>query len=319
MSDDFIQLMRYKLQKRMRRLNSTTPSLFHFVNIQFYRFITTNEIFSNLIADYEERWPRLKIDIDDLFNGAEALAFDNEEENAIAGFLVLKRCAESDDERSEVLLGLRYGKRESEDALELYKDLFIEPLYEFLDENLDSSKNLLNLLVRYKRTNEWFKKNAMLQMFKENTQNGEAVLASNLFEYLYSQGINFYIEPQIDTGRVDLISDQVGDERLLIDAKIYDPESSRGKSYIAKGYNQMLTYAHEYNEPVAYLVIFQTGGNDLSINFKMRDNKIPFILHDNKIVHFVKIDLRDLPSASKRGLHTTSVITEHDLIVEIEE
>jgi hypothetical protein len=275
--------------------------------------VKSNDIILNLAIVLESRWPDLPAEVDRILNG-EGLVFDNEDENAAAGFVVLRKCAESKNDRIEIQVGNAYGRGKSDEALETFKDLFVETFYEYLDEHLDDSRNLLNLLLRFKRSCEWFNRDRLLNNYIGNTGSGENTLANHLYEYLYDQGIDFHVEPKTDTGRIDLISDQVGTERLLVDAKIYDPEGSKNKTYIVKGYNQMLTYQQEYNETVGYLVIFQASGNDLSILLKEKDNKIPFIQHKNKVTFFVVVDLRNLPSASKRGQHETTVITEDDLV-----
>jgi len=43
--------------------------------------------------------------------------------------------------------------------------------------------------------------------------------AYDLYEYLHDQGIQFHIEPESASGRVDLISAQSGKDRLMADAK----------------------------------------------------------------------------------------------------
>jgi hypothetical protein len=319
MNNDYIQIIRYKLQKKVKRLNTTSSSIFHYENKKFLNFINSTEIIYNIVSILEVKWQGLKDDISNLMENKIQLAFDNEEENAAAGYLLIKACSESQDVMKEIRIGISYGKSQYSESMELFRELFIEPLYEYIDEHLDDSRNLLSFLLHYKRSVEWFKKDKIFTVYNEHTQIGETILANNLYEYLYDQGINFYIEPKIETGRIDLISDQVGDERLLIDAKIYDPDNSRGNTYLAKGFNQIITYLHEYNESIGYLVIFQTGGKNLNLDFREKENKIPFIQFNNKIVFFIHIDIRKLESASRRGVNETIILNEEEFIKKVEE
>ena len=89
------------------------------------------------------------------------------------------------------------------------------------------------------------------------TQKGEKNLALDLYEFLHDQGIDFHIEPHSTSGIPDFVADQVGKDRVIADTKLFWPERSKGKSYIISGFNQAYTYACDYNEPCAYLVIYK--------------------------------------------------------------
>jgi len=136
---------------------------------------------------------------------------------------------------------------------------------------------------------------------------------------LYAQGIELYIEPKSASGRADLISSQIGEERLLLDAKIFSPKTSRGKDYVAKGFNQIYTYALDFNEPLGYLVVFQVEAQNITFSLPQTTTGVPFFEWNNKTVFFIVVDISDQPSASKRGKYSTFVIDSDDLIATVRE
>ena len=46
----FVQNLRYKLQKRIGRLNSVEPGTFHFALIQFWRFFDEQPMFVGILG-----------------------------------------------------------------------------------------------------------------------------------------------------------------------------------------------------------------------------------------------------------------------------
>ena len=59
-----------------------------------------------------------------------------------------------------------------------------------------------------------------------------------------------------------MVSVQVGDERLIADAKVFGPET--GKGYIGQGFRQVYQYTCDYNQAIGYLVIFNTSEKQLN-------------------------------------------------------
>ena len=156
-------------------------------------------------------------------------------------------------------------------------------------------------------------------MWENNQQIGEKLLAKNLYEYLYDQGIDFFIEPASISGEVDLISSQNSDDPLLADIKIFNPEKSKDKRYICNGFNQVYTYTLDYNESFGYLVIFNTCETDLRFSLSNQEISTPFVLHNNKTIFLITIDIFPYSkSASKRGVLKTIEITERELINKVE-
>ena len=118
-----------------------------------------------------------------------------------------------------------------------------------------------------------------------------------------------------ESGRIDLISAQSGNDRLVADAKIFNPDGGQNVSYIVKGFRQIYDYAKDYNEQFGYLVIFKTCEEDLSIPTPHRESAVPFITHNNRTIFFVVIDLCAYDaSASKRGKLKAHEITPEQFV-----
>lgn len=316
MDSNYIQNIRYKLQKRVRRLNSTDYQIFHFTLKQFWGFLNENEVFTGIMDSIEAQYPQVNKEVDKIFSKKQGLVFDTEQENAAACYFVLKRCVASDDRMQEVRIGQIYSHESKyNDILEAFKDIFIEPFYDYVDENLDDQGAILALLRKYKHVCEWFKREDLFKTWENDTGRGEKKLALDLYRYLYEQGIEFYIEPSSKSGEVDLISSQIGENRLLADAKIFNPESSKGKSYLLSGFNQIYTYTSDYNEPFGYLVIFKTCEEDLSFTVEHSAINFPVVTHNGKSIFFVIVDIfPHSKSASKKGPLKTIEISASDLV-----
>ena len=173
---------------------------------------------------------------------------------------------------------------------------------------------ILSILRHYKHKCEWFQRNKLYNIWEKDTRRGEKNLALHLYEYLHDQGITFFIEPSSVSGEADLVASQGDDEPLIADAKIFDPEKSKDKQYIAKGFRQIYDYTLDYNEPVGFLVIFKTCEENLKFGLAHASQGTPYIQHNGKTIFFVTIDIFPYEeSASKRGKLKYVELSEEDL------
>lgn len=315
MEKEYIQNLRYKLQKRVRRVSSSEYQVFHYVLKQFWGFLYDQPLFLGIMQELALKAKPVAEDVEKIFSGRNTIVFDSEEENAAAAYLVIKKCVESDNERIEIEIAHNYSnERSHNDALEAFKYIFVEPFYEYLDENLDDSGFILSLLNRYKHKCEWFQRNFLYADWDKDTRTGEKRLALHLYEYMHDQGVEFSIEPVSASGEADLVSAQNTDEPLIADAKIFNPEKGKGKEYIAKGFRQIYTYTLDYNESVGFLIIFKTCEKDLKLPFANQAQMTPFVQHNNKTIFFLVVDIYPYEkSASKRGKLEFIELTEDSL------
>ena len=318
MDTELIQALRYKLQSRVRRLNSTDYTLFHFSLKQFWRFLQKSTVIFGIIDDLKKRYPQMSEEIDPMFSKEirkDGLLWDDEDKQAAASIFIVERCINSDDQRVEVNIGRRYSDEQNyNNIIESFKGIFLETMYDYIDEKLDDQRLLLGLLKKYKQKCEWFQRDYLYNLCSNNTSKGEKMLVNHLYKYLHDQGIQFSIEPQSASGEADLVSIQSGEEAIVADAKIFWPEKGKGTNYICKGFNQTYLYTTDYNEPFGYLVIFNMAEKDLRFSLENSSLNFPFIVHNAKTIYFITINLfLHETSASKRGKAKSYIINETDL------
>lgn len=331
MDSEYLQLVRYKLQKRLKRLNAAEPEIFGSVFKQVWHWLHDNEIFAGILnemairfSDYE-KWV-------EKFNKGDMVFGDTEEQYLGICYYTLKKCVV--EPRFAVSVGRRcshHATRErignwrervdkSDEYINTFLDVIVEPFFDYLDEQIDDRRAILALLKKFKQRCEWFQRERMYYEFREDTGQGEHKLAMRLYDYLHDQGIQFQIEPQSAGGRVDVISSQTGRDRLLADAKLFNPERGQNCAYLIKGFRQVYDYMRDYNEQFGYLVIFKTCAEDISIPAKHQEATVPFVTHNNKTIFFLVIDIYVYEeSASKRGKLTSYEITPEQFVLGLED
>jgi hypothetical protein len=321
MNSEYVQNLRYKLQKRVRRLNSTGFSTFHNALTIFWKFLDSHSIFRGICDDLLAR----AADANDIAlricEKQESLLVGTERGQAAMSYCVIRWCIQSENPDSEIHVGRLYVRDpQHNEKIRAFRDQFLEPLYEYIDEQLDDQRAVLALLRRYKHKCEWFARDVIFNRWRDDTKWGERGLAQHLYEYLHDQGIDLHIEPQSASGEADLIARQKTDDPLIADAKIFDPDRSKGKAYIASGFAQVYRYTVDHNEPFGYLIVYLTGKHDLRFSLKEKAQSTPFIVHNNKTIFLMTIDIfPHEESASKRGPLAPVEITEEDLIKVAEE
>jgi len=317
MDSNYVQNLRYKLQKRVRKLNSSGFRTFHSALVRFWGFLDSQVIFHGVLDYLANCSQDAESDADKVLKG-EALVSDSEIEEAALAYHVLNRCRLEERNDIEFQIGHKYGPGGKHDeALEHFRDVFVEPLYEYIDEQLDDQRAILALLRKYKQKCEWFQRERLLDLYNEAKENrkGEKVLSSHLYEYLHDQGLEFSIEPTSVSGEADLVATQNTDDPLIADVKIFDPKKSKEVPYIVKGFHQVYQYTLDFNEPFGYLVIFKTCREDLAISVTKQEQAIPFVVHNNKTIFILVIDLfAHEKSASQRGKLKSHVVTEDGLV-----
>lgn len=322
MQDRFVQAIRYKLQKRVRRLNSTDH--YHFVPSLrlFLQFIDGSPLLAGVRDELLARVTDVDVPstVDQILSG-QARFGDTEQESAAMGYLLLKKLSENPADDKIADIGLFYGAHGGGDAyVDMVRTVFLEPFYEYIDEHIDDQQAVLYFLRRYKHRSEWFHADRLRKSLVEDTQRGEKGLALDLYEYLHDQGIDFHIEPCSASGEPDLVADQVGKDRVIADAKIYWPERGKAKPYIIKGFHQAYVYACNYNEPCAYLVIYKMCGETLNFLIPTSEASFPSLTLNNKTIFFVVVDIYEHgASASKRGPMKSVDVSELELVQSVEE
>ncbi len=322
MNADLIQTYRYNLQKRVRRLARTRSDQRYLMTLrQFWNFLKRNPFFQGTLDDLRARNSAAVASAEKIANGSEVFSAETEEQHAALALSLIQLCVDSRDVAGNgpiFDLSYRLGRVDGGAVggyVEQFHELLTEPLYEYLDEYLDDRRAVLGFLIRYKRRCEWFHRDRLHTLWATDPRRGEKRLAADMYEYLYEQGLEFTIEPSSVSGEADLVSTQVGESRLVADAKIFDPEKGKSTAYIAAGFHQVCTYTQDYNESVGYLIVFQTGDSALQLSLPDTVSSIPFVVYNNKTIFILLIDIRpDLESASQRGRLTAVPMCQGDFI-----
>jgi hypothetical protein len=189
----------------------------------------------------------------------------------------------------------------------------IQPLIDFLDARVGDQSSVLFVLERYRYMVEWFDRAALHAAFEADRANGEEVYNLNLQRFLFQEGgYVTHAKARSASGEADLIGGLDTDDPLVCEGKLFD---SRGKSYLARGFHQVIKYAHDYNQSVAYLVVFNMTDRLLQFPTDGPDSAWPpYVEMAGVRVYFVGI--RAFPpaaTASKAGKATTVTLTRDDL------
>ena len=313
MDPQFIQNLRYKLQKRVRRLNSVGFAVFPSTLNQFWRFYDSNPAFSGIADQLRAEFPDIDDTVNKIFGGARLLG-ETDAEAAAIGCAVLRRLSNSDI-GNFYQVARPFGRASKHDeAVETVREVFLEPFYEYVDEHLDDRRAMLALLLRNKHRSEWFHRDHLWNLIEYDPAKAEKSLALDMYAYLHDQGIDFAIEPSSISGEIDLIAAQGTTDPLLADTKIFDA-ASRGKAYIRKAFNQIYTYTQQYNEAFGYLVIFKSTDKDLRFSLSTPSPNIPVIVYNHKTIFLITIDIFPHPKpVSQRAPLSSVEITEEELI-----
>ncbi len=201
-----------------------------------------------------------------------------------------------------------------EEFFSVFNDLFLEPLILFLTHQANKNFLVLGLLKKYKHRSEWFNRDELLKFAKDNKSTVEDTLKSDLYRFLFDNGLDLFIEPQSPAGNIDLIASQKNSpNKTLAEGKIFDGDK-RSKSYIIKGVWQLLTHVKENNESKGYLVIYNISSKVLTFNMKQPSSPFSFCSVDNKTIYLIVIDIFNYDkTASTRGKQELVEINESDI------
>jgi len=317
-STTLLQDLRYKLQKRVQRLSSARYDGIRNELVRFFEFLEGNPTLNAVAQELMAKFPRVGEEFDAALTKRQVLEGSTEEEHAAIGLNVLRRVAVS----TEQIPYLSFVPTTShfDKALDLFRDRYLDPFYEYVDERIEDRNLVLSELIRFKHLAEWFRREELWSRWKSEPRSGERTLAFAVYEFLYQQGVEFHIEPASASGEVDMVSAQQSQTPLVADVKIYDPESGRGATYIRRGFYQVYRYLHDFNQPIGYLVVFK--GSEKLLTFSGAANNsenMPYLVINDKTIFLVQIDIfPHEQSASKRAVPEQDVISEAELAADIE-
>ena len=88
MDSEYIQNVRYKLQKRQKRLNTADSQTFHWTLLQVWGFLQENELTKGILDDLERRCPATEQDADRTITGQPQIGNTESENDAICYWVV---------------------------------------------------------------------------------------------------------------------------------------------------------------------------------------------------------------------------------------
>jgi len=323
------QRTRYLLQTRVRRLRTATSGQYLERVIFFLDFIKSNDAFRNIINETLLKSAITEDEITSTLNKDGCLSFKTEVDYITGTYYCLKYFIEKSNGNNltELIIKIHYfftGEHKGiSDCLEGINDSCVEILAEHLDEQLDASQTIMLLLYKYKHMIEWFNRSEARAIAEgEHTYypktSKEKGLASNLYGYMYEQGIEFHIEPSSVSGEADLITSQRDESRIILDAKYISSNFSESeiKRKVSFGFAQVFTYCCDFNSEFGYLVVFKNHASVINIEADKQDD-FSYVNLNGKIIFFVVVDIFEYKKpASKRGAPKVVNIFKSSLIDE---
>lgn len=196
-----------------------------------------------------------------------------------------------------------------------FTEHILQPLFDYLTDQVGAESSVLYVLERYVRRVEWFDRQDLHDRAIVSPQKAEEVYDTDLRRFLFSEGINMpFSQAKSASGLSDVLSEMDTDDPLVCEVKIFDAES-RGKRHLGSGVNQAVQYATDYGKHTAYLVIINISGRPLSLPSE-GDSKSwpPHIEVAGVRVHLIAVRALPTVSASKQGKPAPVIITHEDLV-----
>jgi hypothetical protein len=307
--------LRVKLRTRRSRIASCGFEDFLPLTKQFYTFLDDNPVLKAVIAELLAR-NQPTVETTQNADPNVRVCGDTAEEAATVGYLKW-RVFSNQNNPSGFYSHALYG--DFNESSGMYKDWYVEPLFDYLDEILDDANVVLAMLIRYKQKVEWYRRTEVLRLYEDDTSRGERNVKQHMFEFLFDQGLPFHVEPVAASGEPDVVSLHDSQHHFIGEVKIFDSES-RGKSYIKKAFYQTYRYCVDYNEPLAYLIVFNVSKKQLRVEVRSDPDGVPRFEYNHKTIFLVVIDIHEHEgTASTLGVADTVMITLAELIHEVEE
>lgn len=336
MDDQLIQRSRYVLKTRIRRAKTCPRNLFPSACFHLLNWINNHPVFYGALVILRTNKPGFKEELNNFLRNDKKSDADYEafkysatstiEHSAICLFIIefIANMSEEEILYSGFFHEITYYllnnfQHERDEQLETLRNVALDGLYEYLDEQIDGRNVLYGIILKYKQRSEWFRRERLRTLVNQGVEgkSGERALAVDLQEYIFNQGVEFYIEPSSASGEADLIIKAAEGKNNIIDAKYIKPDSTRSEIVrkISSGFHQVFRYCEDYNEYEGYLVTFVNL--DKRIDFELEEvDGIKIFRLGSKVIYHLFVDITDSPSASKSGKAEEILIKRDELVKE---
>ena len=308
--------LRVKVRNRHSRVSSCGWEDFLGLSKQFFAFLNGNSVLKAIVSELLARNP------DSVQEARTAdpdiqLYGETAEQAATLGYIKWESYAAQN--QSEAFHSFAMHTGEFQEALEKFRDWYVEPLFDYLDEVLDDANVVLVMLSRYKQKVEWYRRVEVGELYASDTGRGEKRIAKHMYEFLFDQGLPFHVEPAAASGRPDVVSLEDSEHPFIGDVKIFDASGGRGSSYLKKGLYQVYRYCWDYNQPIGHLIIFNVSSKQLRFELPSHPDGVPRFEYNHKTIFITVIDIHEHEgTASTRGVAETVTITASELVREVE-
>ncbi len=100
----------------------------------------------------------------------------------------------------------------------------VDPLVNFLHDQIDDGGNVLYLIERFKLKSEWFRRKELYTLYTGHTSVGEASLDQELRASLFEGGVDYpFSQPSSPSGEADIVALLGSDDPLVLEVKVFDP------------------------------------------------------------------------------------------------
>ena len=318
----YLRDLRVRLQERRNRLFKTGYRTYDAELRYMLQFLCDNPYTRSLLTALDVS---TSVDFDqwaaEQTNAREVQFPESEEGRAKVCYRILRRCENDENGREWMRWGHAFSSETKFDLmLRDFTEAVVDPLVNFLHDQIDDRGNVLYLIERFKLKAEWFRREGLFSLYEENTSVGERSLDRELRASLFEGGVDYpFSQPSSPSGEADIVALLGSDDPLVLEAKVFDPDRSKGRGNIRQGFHQVVSYANDYNESLGYLVIFNCSDKRLVIspNEQSQQEFPPRVTYGGKTYFIVPIDINpDTVSASKDKPASRITISQSDLVGE---
>ncbi len=321
MHHETIALLRDQITRGLERLKGQNTDYLMSGTGRFWSFLNSNLLLQSIISEVmQAHWDTWwKVACHNSMNRAEMHAEQRPKthaEQAGMAACFLKK-GWSPFERHLALMLIQSFDGVAENKGVFYNEVLV-PLADYLIDRLNEQDAVSGQLMHFKQRCEWFNRNEMYRVATtipegETTDQVEDRLQETMYRYLHDHGISFQIEPYSHKGRIDLILDQCGQRKTLIEAKVFDGDG-RGKDHLRKGFHQTVVYANQFQATTAYLAVFRVVEKPLIVETIGQVGFLKYVRVGSVMVFVLDIDVYPHEKAvSERGHLKPITITEAEL------
>ena len=166
--------LRVKLRTRRSRIASCGWEDFLPLTKQFYKFLDDNSVLKAVVAELLAR-NQPTVETTQNADPNERVCGDTAEEAATVGYLKWRVFSNQNNPSGFYSHALHGDFNQSSG---MYKDWYIEPLFDYLDETLDDANVVLAMLIRYKQKVEWYRRAEVLRLYEDDTSRGKGTSSS---------------------------------------------------------------------------------------------------------------------------------------------